>query len=295
MPFIEVVNIHPDYEYSLSVLFQEHVAKTKKYTVILPEKSDSSYTIQSVVQAIERAKSLNAKYLVVGLVNVINSKVTMEFTMYDASNGSRVWNQEIKNQPAQNIELLIIQYAYNLGSAKEIYVDDGRTDFQRFAYKTFVENATFTFGAKASAMYIMVNKIDNTIAPGFGLNIDYDIKSLIFEFNYDLYFSKAKLANYNLGIYRPLFKAESTPYVGLNLCSASITADNPTLDPTTGKTAFLKDTNGGGLFKFTAGYIFSRTKETNFRIGVDYFLTTFEINEEKPSGFMANVSILLSL
>ncbi len=289
MPYIEVVNIHPDYEYSLSKLMQENVSEENKYKIIIPEKSDTGYTIESFIQAKETAQSLYAKYFLIGLVNVVSQKATVQFTMYNSYDGSKVWSDMVKNQKAENLELIIIKFAQHIGDEEEIFFDDGRSKLHRFAYNTFIENATLTFGGKIGAAYIIINKdkVPNRTAPGFGINIAYDIKSFIIDFNYDIYMSNTQLANYNLGIIRPLFKAERTPYIGFNYGSTSITAHISTVSG--------KETNGGSIFKINGGYIFSRTKDLNFRINAEYYLTNFKVYGKNPNGFMLNLSLFLFL
>lgn len=285
MPYLEVVNIPTSYEKTLTLLMQEKVNTLGKYQLIIPEESDTGYVYESLFDAMKTARDQNAKYLLTGIASVFNNKLMVKFTMYNALEGNKVWQDEVKNQKIQDLEIILIQFAQKLGSQDKIEYYGDKSENEIWFHKTFVENASFKFGAKLQYNLLNVPGRDNQNLPGFGIDICYDIKYFFFDFNYDLFFSDDKFATYNLSVSKPIFSMkDNTPYVKFAMGGSSITVKKPA----------PKETNGGLLILFGGGYAFNRYKDFGFRLHADYFKATYQLVGSDISGIIVGATIQVS-
>lgn len=297
LPYIETVNLSKSYENSLTLLLKEEVEKNREFTVKIPQNSnDLGYRYQTRESIVKIASELGANYALIGLVVVKDKKVNVKFTMFDTQNSSLVWSDEVKSQPMEKLEMIIKKFAEGLGLDQKIVIEDERSNFVQYIDKTFTENVVLSFGPKLGATMPNINLLEKQPLMGVGLNFSYDIRTIIFEVNYDIYYNNTKLAQYNAGVLIPFFKGNSSPFIKFNVGNSSMTAKSkPVLDETTGKTVFKRDTSGGLVYMAGCGYTFNRYKETSFRIQGDYFHSSYKVNGNNPTGYIVSFSLLFAI
>ena len=91
MPYFEVINMHPDYQNSITHLLKTYLEAENKTELILPIK-DTSYYSETKEQAFAKAKSLNINHVMIGELNRVGETVVISISLNKTENGEKEWN-----------------------------------------------------------------------------------------------------------------------------------------------------------------------------------------------------------
>lgn len=285
-----MVNVSPQYAYTLTNFFRNEVNYINEYHIIFPDRK--TYKAKTLEEEIKDAVNMNARYLLNGTVESSGNRVTVYFTMYDALSGKPVWTGSVKKQKSEKLELILIRFAQRLGTNLPL-VPEGRDDeLSMFVRNYIIKPAMFTYGGNVSVMFHGLKGMKNSFGPGMGINIPLDFNYCIVEPSIQQYFGDYKYFSYNISTLVPFFSfKESTPFLGLGIGTSRITAKFPI--PGDNSTARKRFTNGGTVYYLKGGYLLSHRKKSNLRVETGLTIPSFSLNNQKPVGGYISLIVLL--
>lgn len=320
MPLVEVLNIHTDYQYTISKLFKTYVDNNGKYEILLPYKSDTLYFKETFEESKLKAAALNAPYFIIGELNRIGETVIVVFSMYKTSDGTKVWSDLLKAQSPEDLDPIIYKISKNIGTENKAASDSDIYNVTEYDSKELNKiNANLNFGISVGGTFPFVNEDDKSGA-GFGLMASYDVRDIIFDIGGNAYFSSIDMYYLSLKVNYPFAEKRHTPYLGGGLGFGGMNIkkeyeyevkqkDYLTGDTTTYTYTETGRKRGNGLMLFAGGgYILNRNSNVQLRIGGDVFFSLFDIDKftqwntsqskasindiKAPIGIIINMTIL---
>lgn len=85
MPFFEVLNIHHDYQYSISKLYQTYVNDINEYEIVLPPKADSIYPVESLEETMNKARSMSTPFFIRGVMNSVGDVIIISLDLHQTT------------------------------------------------------------------------------------------------------------------------------------------------------------------------------------------------------------------
>jgi hypothetical protein len=285
MPYFVVINMHPDYQISVTHLFKTYLEAANKSELILP-LYDSSYYSETKEQAISRAKSLNIDHVVIGELNRLGETVVISIAMYKVENGEKEWNVIEKALSPDDIDPIMQKIASNINNRNSINNSDdiyNVTDYNSRQLNKIIANTYWGVEIGGGATFVNVN---NKFPAGFGIVYSGDLRSIIFDLKGSMYFSDINLYNLSVQINYPLINKISSPFIGggLGYGYSTIKKDSPII---------FDNYSGNGLTLYGgAGYIINRTSNINLRLNANLFFSMYKVNNMNPSGILFGVMVL---
>lgn len=320
MPLVEVLNIHTDYQYTISKLFKTYVDNNGKYEILLPYKSDTVYFKETFEQSKLKAAALNTPYFVIGELNRIGETVVVVFSMYKTSDGTKIWSDLLKAQSPEDLDPIIYKLAKNIGTENKAGNDGDIYNVTEYDSKELNKiNANLNFGISVGGTFPFVNADDKSGA-GFGLMASYDVRDMIFDIGANAYFSSVDIYYMSLKLSYPFSDKRHSPYLGGGLGFGGMNSKKEyeyevkEKDWLTGDTTINTYTEtgtkrGSGLMLFAGGgYIINRNSNVQLRVGGDVFFSLYDVNKfrewnsnidkakiadiKNPIGIIINMTIL---
>jgi hypothetical protein len=299
MPFFELINVHPDYQYSTARLFKNYVDEQKKYTLIIPAKPDSSITQPSIEKIRETAKSLNCQYFIIGDMNRIGETVIISFAMYNTENSEQIWHDRLKAASPDDIDPILQKLSRTLGS-KNNAVEDGSiysvTDYESGELKQV--RANNAFGVSLGGALLFSKPLSNDpFSAGGGVFWYYDAREILYEVDAKIYFlGNNYLGHVSINTYHPFFAESNTPFLGGGLGIGFNTIDKSLFYPNNKEPWDNYGTyTGSGLVLYLGGgYIIGRTSNVGLRAHLQYFIATYKLNNPEktlPHGLLLNMEL----
>lgn len=292
----EVLNMHPDYQYSISKLYKSYLDNLNVYNLILPDKKDSLYK-ESLVKTMQNAKNAGASHFAVGEINTVNNNLlVITIVLYKTEDGTKVWNALIKAKGMADIDPAMQRLAQAMTSKSKIEEEQDIYTVTAYDSKELQKvNSTYYWGLSLGGAYPFMKQAGKPSA-GLGGLICYDGRNFMLDVKVEGYFGDVQLYNLNIDVQYPLSSKKNTPFVngGLGIGGTSFsTEENVTLsDGTTGKERIY--TSGGGMQFFVgAGFLFNRNADVNFRVGLRGFASAYKTGNVIPVGIMLNITILI--
>lgn len=285
MPYFEVINMHSDYQTSVTRLLKTYIDEENKSELVLPA-NDTSYYRESKEQAFTKAKSLNINHVLIGELNRVGETVIISISMYKVENGEKEWNSIQKALSPEDIDPIMQKIAGLINNRNSIGNSDNIYNVTDYNSKQLNKMAANTYwGVEIGGGAAFINAKNNFPA-GFGIVYSGDLRSLIFDLKGSMYFSDVNLYNINVQINYPLINKISSPFIGGGLGY--------------GYTSIKKDLqnnynyyDGNGLtFYAGAGYIINRTSNINLRLNANLFFSMYQVNNIYPAGILLGVMVL---
>jgi hypothetical protein len=185
MPFIEVVNINIEYQYSLSKLFQKYVSDQKKYEIVLPEWKNEKYPSENNEMTQTKARELGASYYVKWNMNALGDLIIVTASMFNTGDGKEVWNALLKAGKLDDIDPILMSCAKNLG-VKNLTstADDIYTVTQQEGKELREVEAKISSGLLLGGLV----PFGGSFSPGIGILSTYDNRNVIYGLDASLYF-----------------------------------------------------------------------------------------------------------
>ncbi len=292
-PYFELINMHPDYQYSVSKLFKTYVDNNSSYEIILPTKPDSVYDYETQAQSIKNAKQHQAKYFIKGELNALDDIVIVSVSMYETSSGNKIWSDMLKAYTPDDLDPVMLRLSKTIGTGKKASEESDIYSVTEYESPELDKvSANKSFGVYIGSVYTPFKDVENNFSSGFGVKFSYDTRDLLLDLNGELYFQDIRIYNFNLAALYPFSKKKSTPYLGggLGYGGMTITKEEKSLNSDYPFDYYDENYRGSGLSLFAkGGYLFNRTSDVNVRIEGGPYITTYEIDNQLPYGFMLNM------
>jgi len=295
MPFFELINIHSDYQYSTAKLLKGYMDEEKRYTLVLPQRSDSMVPQPPVEDIRAKAGSLGCPYYVVGELNRMGETVIISISMYKTDDGSKIWSDKLKANTPDDIDPILQKVARNIGTSEKAARDGdiySVTSYQSQQLKQIQSINSFGLSV-GGALFLSKPFTDDPFSAGFGAFWYYDAREILYEINAETYFvSTSGLVQGSLNAYRPIFAENNTPFFGGGLGITHMwLSDIPGTPDTIYKTSY---TGSGLVLLLGGGYIIGRSSTVGIRAHLRYFIATFKMNNPEkslPHGILLNLEI----
>ena len=291
-PYFEMINMHPDYQYSVSKLFKTYVDNNSHYEVVIPPKPDKIYSPETKAETMKKAKQHQADYFIKGELNALDEIVIVSVSVYETANGNKIWSDMLKAYTPDDLDPVMLRLSKTMGTGKKASDESDIYSVTEYESPELDKvSANKNFGVYIGSVYTPFKGVENNFSSGFGVKFSYDTRDLLFDLNGELYFQDINIYNFNLVALYPFSKKKNTPYLGggigyggMNITKEQASPDNYHYD------YFEKRYSGSGLSFFgKAGYLFNRTSDVNVRIEVGPYITAYEIDNQLPYGFMLNM------
>lgn len=283
-PLFELLNVHPDYQYSTSKLLKTYVDSNGRYEMVLPSKTDSLSGMETLDEIQNKARLLNANYFLIGEMNALKDIMIITISLYKTADGQKVWTDILKARTVDDLDPILQLIAKSLGTTmKASEAEDIYSVSQYNSPALNKRNANTSFGVFIGGTYTFYPHVQNNFSSGLGLKLSYDTRNLIFDINGELYFSVIDIYNLNLNVLYPFSKGAQTPFLGGGLGFGGHSID-------TNSSEFMTSSNGGLLLYAHGGYLFNRTSTVQVRGGITAYTATYQIDDHVPYGVGCNLT-----
>ncbi|MBP5247430.1 MAG: hypothetical protein J6Z31_06175 [Fibrobacter sp.] len=311
MPLFELVNIHDDYQYATSKIFQRYAAKDGRYEVVIPNQTDSLQAQPSKAEVQKIASSKGCTKFILADLTRLGETVVVTVSLYGTQSGNLLWSDAMKAANPNDLDPILERMAKNIGTENVASkTDDIYTVTQKEETKLRKKRANKSFGFGIMG-FTMLNNPGPRFQPGLEIFWSYDSRNIFFQidgsFNFysdsedytrtDYYGESYKYSidettvNLSLGLsgYYPLFDGNTTPFLGGGLSFTSTIVeyssdyyyyDEPEDDSKTGLWVRL----GGGI-------LFNRTSTVTFRIRAEYAFSTYKVDHHIMHGPQVGLEI----
>lgn len=288
MPFFEVMNMHPDYQYSTSKLFKTYVDSHSKYQIVLPYKTDTIFINEPFDLAKSNAAALDCPYFVLGEFNRIGEVVVVTITMYSTPDGKKVWNTLSKALTPDDIDPILERISANLGqegagNEGDIYNVTGyeAKELNKIGANKYIG---FTIGGG----YSFVSGIDKNFPAGIGLTGSYDMRDFIFNIKAEMYFSDINVYYFSIEAMKPLSSAKNSAFISGAMGYGGI---DKKIDQDV--YYFNSSITEGGLFLFAGGgYLMNRNSNVSLKFSGNVYTPIFKVDGSVPVGILFTTTIL---
>jgi hypothetical protein len=291
MPYLEVMNIHPDYQYSTSKLFKTYIDNYKKYELILPDKYDTLGFDESFDQVKQKAIEKNCTYFIIGELNRLGDVVVITINLYNASDGKKIWQSIKKAYTPDDIDPIMEKLAVNLGKQNQSEGEDiySVTDYDSRELNKIGANKYF--GVSIGGGGAFVSGISKNLPAGFGAVGSYDMRNMIFNIRAEMFFSDIKLYYFDINALYPFNSGKNSPFVlggmGYGGCTMKSTKDYNIYNYE------YNYNSGSGLYLFGGGgYLFNRNAEVSLRFGGNFYFPLFKVDGKIPAGILFTTTLL---
>lgn len=281
MPYIEVLNMHPDYQYSVSRLFVSYIQQNNsKFEIVLPNRPDSGLYYETPAIARENAARIQAPYYIIADMNRIGETVIVSLGLYKTADGSKVWFDMLKAQNPEDLDPIMLRLAKNMGTpVKASDAGDIYSVTQYDSKELNRQQANFNYGISVGGSKPFFSADDN-FATGFGLHGTYDARYMLIDMNASFHFSHLDIIGLNLNVYHPFSSSRNTPFIGGGMGFGSMSyryeyPDNSSWN-SSGKTSTA--VRGSGLvIQGGGGYILNRNSNVQIRLTAQAYYSLFDI------------------
>ncbi len=318
MPLFELTNIHEDYQYATSKLFQRYADKDGRYEVVIPAQTDSVQVQPSKADVQKTAERKGCTKFILADLTRLGETVVVTLSLYGTQSGNLLWSDAMKAANPNDLDPILERMAKNIGTENVASkTDDIYTVTQKEETKLRKKRANKSFGFGIMG-FTMLNNPGPRFQPGLEIFWSYDSRNIFFQidgsFNfysdsedytyttsyYSDYGDEKKtisvdetLVNLSLGLsaYYPFLDGSSTPFLGGGVSfTSTITSydydsyyyydDEPEGDSKTGLWVRL----GGG-------FLFNRTSTVTFRIRAEYAISTYKVEHHIMHGPQVGLEI----
>lgn len=285
MPYFEVINMHTDYQNSVTRLLKTYLEAANKTELILPNK-DTGYYRETKEHAISSAKAQNIHHVLIGELNRVGETVIISISMFNSENGEKEWNTIQKALSPDDIDPIMQKISNNINNrnlpnnSEDIY---NVTDYNSKQLNKMIANTYWGVEIGGGATFI---NIKNNFPAGFGLVYSGDLRTIIFDIKGSMYFSDVNIYNINVQVDYPLTNKISSPFIGGGLGYGYTTIKKD------GQNNYSFYDGNGLTLNAGAGYIINRTSNINLRVHANLFFSLYQVNNINPSGILIGVTVL---
>ncbi len=274
MPFFEVLNIHQDYQYSLSKLFQKYVADQGKYEIILPERNFELYPKETREETQSKALGMSAPYFIKGDLNALGDLIIVTISMFRTDNGEEIWNSLLKANKLDDLDPILVTFAKNLGEKNVTSTSGDIYNVTEQEEKELREVETKICGGLAlGGAY----PFGGSLSPGIGGLITYDNRTIIYGVDFvGFSHENNSLAYLDITVDHPFTTEKNTGFAGGGLGYGAMSIE--------GQDTYSTESNNGLILLGGGGFILNRTASVRLIIGSRIFIPLFKVDNEIRPG-----------
>lgn len=283
MPFFEVMNIHEDYQYSLSKLFQKYVSDEGKYQILLPEWNNEPYPKENNETTQLKARDLEVPFFIKGNLNALGDLIIVTMSMFRTDNGEEVWTALLKANKMDDLDPILISCSKYLGekdvtsTANDIYTVTEQEGKELKEVETKISS-----GVLLGGMY----PFGGTFSAGIGLLTTYDNRNIIYGLDASIFFNENNQEGHiAITIDYPFTSSKNTAYVGGGLGYGFISIYDENVEEFAKSGLMLM---GGG------GFILNRTSSVRLIFGSRFIVPLFKVNDKITPGISFYVAVNIS-
>jgi hypothetical protein len=291
MPFLELINVHPDYQYSTARLFKSYVDEQGRYELVIPARADTGFQ-QTPAEIRAEALRRDCPYYLIGDLNRISESVIVTVSLYSTADGGRLWTDKLKAAGPNDLDPIFQKLARSLGTPRRA-ADDGdiysvtsyeernlRQTQVRNSFGLGIGGALFTPGILAGKDW------NEPFVGGLGLVWAYDARTVLFEVDAQTYTfgQNSGLGALSISAFKPVYADKVTPFFGGGLGLGFA------------ETEYLgRSTSGKGLMLHAGGgVILNRTSTVQLRLQGRYVVGLFRMEEPRgdiPRAFLVRMEL----
>lgn len=311
MPLFELTNIHEDYQYATSKLFQRYADKDGRYEVVIPAQTDSLQTQPSKADVQKTAERKGCTKFILADLTRLGETVVVTLSLYGTQSGNLLWSDAMKAANPNDLDPILERMAKNIGTENVASkTDDIYTVTQKEETKLRKKRANKSFGFGIMG-FTMLNNPGPRFQPGLEIFWSYDSRNIFFQidgsfnfysdsedYTYTDYYNEKNtisvdetLVNLSLGLsaYYPFLDGSSTPFLGGGVSFTSTVtsydSDSYYYDEPDG------DSNTGLWVRLGGGFLFNRTSTVTFRIRAEYAFSTYKVEHHIMHGPQVGLEI----
>ena len=288
LPYLEVINMHHDYQYTLSKLLKTYTDDRGTYTMILPPKPDSLYPLESMEETRAKAKELGAAYFMKGEVNRINQKAIVNVSLYETESGKQVWSDILKALDPDDLDPIMQKVARNMGTENKANEDGDIYSVTEHDSRQLKKiDATYGFGITLGGAYTDIPVVSKNFQAGFGFVASYDVRKFILDIKGEAFLSPGikNLYYFSFEGYHPLSDKSNSAFLGggLGYSGMNYYPNNSGYDWEAG---------GGLLLNAGGGYYIGRNSTVGLRITGKAFVGLYDVGGYTPVGGIFTMSMI---
>lgn len=294
MPNLDPIGLKKDFQYSVTNLLKTYIEDTKKYKVVIPLRNDTNaITADQEERAIEYAKSIQAKYYLLGTLTRLGETVIVRISMYETTTRNLVWSDRIKASSPEDLDPIVQRIANSLGTEKtasenaDIY---GVTQYESKELRKVNPNKYF---GGAICGFVPFNKITNEAAAGIAGIWSYDARNILLDIKGSYYFNqKIDIFGINFDVIYPLSQENKTFYLsgGIGIGGTTLTYEQASSSANNDHT--VTNTSGGFLVNTGGGFILNRNSAAQLRISGNLVQGFYKVNDKTTTGFIFKLEFL---
>ncbi len=310
MPLFELTNIHEDYQYATSKLFQRYADKDGRYEVVIPAQTDSLQTQPSKADVQKTAERKGCTKFILADLTRLGETVVVTLSLYGTQSGNLLWSDAMKAAGPNDLDPILERMAKNIGTENVASkTDDIYTVTQKEETKLRKKRANKSFGFGIMG-FTMLNNPGPRFQPGLEIFWSYDSRNIFFQidgsfnfysdsedYTYTDYYNDERtisvdetLVNLSLGLsaYYPFLDGSSTPFLGGGV---SFTSTVTSYDSDSYYYDEDGDSKTGLWVRLGGGFLFNRTSTVTFRIRAEYAISTYKVEHHIMHGPQVGLEI----
>ena len=310
MPLFELTNIHKDYQYATSKLFQRYADKDGRYEVVIPAQTDSLQIQPSKADVQKTAERKGCTKFILADLTRLGETVVVTLSLYGTQSGNLLWSDAMKAAGPNDLDPILERMAKNIGTENVASkTDDIYTVTQKEETKLRKKRANKSFGFGIMG-FTMLNNPGPRFQPGLEIFWSYDSRNIFFQidgsfnfysdsddYTYTDYYNDERtisvdetLVNLSLGLsaYYPFLDGSSTPFLGGGV---SFTSTVTSYDSDSYYYDEDGDSKTGLWVRLGGGFLFNRTSTVTFRIRAEYAISTYKVEHHIMHGPQVGLEI----
>lgn len=310
MPLFELTNIHEDYQYATSKLFQRYADKDGRYEVVIPAQTDSVQVQPSKADVQKTAERKGCTKFILADLTRLGETVVVTLSLYGTQSGNLLWSDAMKAAGPNDLDPILERMAKNIGTENVASkTDDIYTVTQKEETKLRKKRANKSFGFGIMG-FTMLNNPGPRFQPGLEIFWSYDSRNIFFQidgsfnfysdsedYTYTSYYGDETtisvdetLVNLSLGLsaYYPFLDGSSTPFLGGGV---SFTSTVTSYDSDSYYYDEDGDSKTGLWVRLGGGFLFNRTSTVTFRIRAEYAFSTYRVEDHIMHGPQVGLEI----
>ncbi len=293
--YFSTENVYWEYQSSVTKIFKNFIINEGKYSVIIPEKTDSIYPDEPFEITKQKAQVAEAKYFIIGELNALNEVLIFSITMYNTSDGTKVWSDILKAKSPDDLDPILTKIAKTLGTENKSSQDGDIYNVTNYEAEQLKKvEATLNYGLTINGGYCYIEGVKNMFLSGFGGIVSYDLRDIIADIEGNIYLGDVDIYYISINGLYPFKYSKNTPFLGGGVSFSSICYEKEVK-----KNSLYEDyyytshiSSKGLAFIVKGGYIFNRIGNTNLRLSGSLIIPTYEVGTRYPLGFGIGATIL---
>ena len=296
-PYFELINLEDNGElqYSSSRLLKTYVEANNEYFIVLPPHDRvTSQSPKTIDESLNEASGQNSEYLLMAEIHNLEGSFIISAAVYNVATQQKVWSDLIKGMTSEDLDPLLSRLGrvFMTNSAARDDIEIGEvSSYEQQGIELQQIQANHYFGIMVGGNAILGER---TLS-GFGAAYSFDASTVIFNVNFDYYFSSNSLAqeeintermelgSFNLGVLYPLSRKRMTWFLsgGMDYSFLDIYAEGNRPD---------RSSTGGVGILAGGGYLLNRNSTVNFRIQTQLYFPTYQMESGYHPGVRFGVT-----